>query len=170
MGGEYTPLIALRLALRWAEKASWPLAHGSRPASPFPRPPASRPGCPPSDFAPEGGWEYLPYRRVGWHLGGSLVPPRDPQAQTPFPSPPGARRMDFFDGARAPRGVRRALVCARGESQQCVDLPSTPLAESTSAIWQVLGDSQGCISMVPNAAKGARGQKKKGDLSTRGGG
>ena len=94
-------------------------------------------------------------------MGSSSVPPRDPQAQTPFPSPPGARRMDFFDGARAPRGVRRALVCARGENQQCADLPSTPLAESRSAVWQVLGDSQGCFSMVPNAAKGAPGAEEK---------
>ena len=121
-------------------------------------------------LAAEGGWVFLPPRRAGWHMGSSSVPPRDPQAQTPFPSPPGARRMDFFGGARAPRGLRRALICARGESQQCTDIPSTPLAESRSAVWQVLGDSQGCFSMVPNAAKGARWQQKTDGLSTRGGG
>jgi len=117
-----------------------------------------------------GGWVFLPPWRAGWHMGSSSVPPRDPQAQTPFPSPPGARRMDFFDGARAPRGVRRALVCARGGSQQGADLPCTRLAESRSAVWQVLGGSQRYFSMVPNAAKGARWQQKIGGLSTRGGG
>ena len=121
-------------------------------------------------LAAEGGWVFLPPRRAGWHMGSSSVPPRDPQAQTPFPSPPGARRMDFFGGARAPRGLRRALFCARGESQQCTDIPSTPLAESRSAVWQVLGGSQRYFSMVPNAAKGARWQQKRDGLSTRRGG
>ena len=121
-------------------------------------------------LAPEGGWVFLPARRAGWHMGSSLVPPRDPKAQTPFPSPPGARRMDFFGGARAPRGLRRALFCARGESQQCADIPSTPYSESRSAVWQVLGDYQRYFLMVPNAAKGARRQQKRDGLSTRRGG
>ena len=121
-------------------------------------------------LAAEGEWVFLPPRRAGWHMGSSSVPPRDPQAQTPFPSPPGARRMDFFGGARAPRGLRTALICARGESQQCADIPSTPYSESRSAVWQVPGASQGYFLMVPNAAKGARRQQKIGGLSTRGGG
>ena len=48
-----TPLIiALRLVLPKVEKASWSLAHGSRPASPLPRPPASCPWFLTSAFSP----------------------------------------------------------------------------------------------------------------------
>ena len=32
-------------------------------------------------LAAEGEWVFLPPRRAGWHMGSSLVPPRDPQAQ-----------------------------------------------------------------------------------------
>ena len=113
-------------------------------------------------LAAKGEWVFLPPRRAGWHMGSSLVPPRDPQAQTPFPSPPGAHRMDFYRGARAPRGLRRALVCAPGEDQQRADLSSTPLAESRSSVWQALGDSQRVFF------KGAkRGKRRSGAAEKR---
>ena len=169
-GGEHTT--HHRAAPGAAEGGKGLLVAGSwQPASQPPPAPASQlPMVPDECLLPRCGGVCPAYRRVPWLLGGSLVSPCDPQAQTPFLSPPGARRMDFFDGPRAPCGVRRALVCARGGSQQGADLPCTRLAESRSAVWQVLGHSQGCFVMVPNTAKGARRQQKKGGLSTRGGG
>ena len=80
------------------------LAEGRQLASPFFGPQASPPECNNLGVPPEGCWVFLPTRRAGWHMASSSVPPRDPQAQTPFPSPPRARRMDFLDGARAPCG------------------------------------------------------------------
>ena len=118
------------------------LAEGRRLASPFFGPQASPPECNNLGVPPEGCWVFLPTRRASWHMASSLVPPRDPQAQTPFPSPPRARRMDFLDGARAPCGLRRALTFALGESQQRADLPSPPLAESRSTVWQALDGSK----------------------------
>ena len=145
------------------------LAEGSRPASPSFGPQASPPECNNLGVPPEGCWVFLPTRRAGWHMASSLVPPRDPQAQTPFPSPPRARRMDFLDGARAPPGLRRSLVFRLGETLKCADLSSPPSAEWRSAVWQAPGDSQRRFVMVANAAKGARGHRKKMGLSTRGG-
>ena len=84
--------------------------------------------------------------------------PTRPPSPVTLPFPAWRAQDGLLDGARAPRGLRRALVCARGESQQCADLPSSPLAESRSAVWQVLGDSQRRFVMVPNAAKGASAQ------------
>ena len=112
-----------------------------------------------------------PARRLAY--GQLFSAPTRPTTPDTLPFP--ARRaqdglLRFFGGARAPRGLRRALICARGESQQCADIPSTPYSESRSAVWQVPGDSQGYFLMVPNAAKGARRQQKIGGLSTRGGG
>ena len=84
--------------------------------------------------------------------------PTRPPSPVTLPFPAWRAQDGLLDGARAPRGLRRALVCARGESQQCADLPFTPLAESRSAVWQVLDDSQRRFVMVSNAAKGASAQ------------
>ena len=112
-------------------------------------------------LAAEGGWAFLPPRRAGWHMGSSSVPPRDPQAQTPFPSPPVARRMDFLSGARAPPGLRRATFCAKGQCQQRADISSPPQPESGSRAWQVFGGSRMRFLVVCGMHKRRVGQAKR---------
>ena len=109
----------------------------------------------------------LPTRRAGWQMGSSLGPPRDPQAQTPFPSPPVARRMDFLSGARAPPGLRRATFCAKGQCQQRADISSPPQPESGSRAWQVFGGSRMRFLVVCGMHKRRVGQAEKDGMSTR---
>ena len=103
----------------------------------------------------------------GGHLRGVLVPPCDPQAQTTFSPPPRARSMVFYDGARAPWGLRRSPISARGECQQGADPSSPPLPESGLRAWQVLGGLRMRFLVCAGCAKGAWGRPKKDDWSTR---
>ena len=109
----------------------------------------------------------LPTRRAGWQMGSSLVPPRDPQAQTPFPSPPVARRMDFLSGARALWGLRRSLIFARGEGHQRADISSPPQSESRTRAWQVMGRLRMRFLVVCGMHKRRVGQARKRRMSTR---
>ena len=93
--------------------------------------------------------------------------PTRPPSPVTLPFPAWRAQDGLLDGARAPRGLRRALICARGESQQCADLPSSPLAESRSAVWQVLGDSRMHFLVVCGCAKGAWVRPEKDNWSTR---
>ena len=97
----------------------------------------------------------------GGHLRGVLVPPCDPEAQTTFSPPPRARSMVFYDGARAPWGLRRSPISARGECQQGADPSSPPLPESGLRAWQVLGGLRMRFLVCAGCAKGARGRPKK---------
>ena len=117
--------------------------------------------------ARRAGWACQANRRAPWHLGSSLVPPCDPQAQTTFSPPPRARSMVFYDGARAPWGLRRSPISARGECQQGADPSSPPLPESGLRAWQVLGGSRLRLLVCAGCAKGAWGRPKKDDWSTR---
>ena len=103
----------------------------------------------------------------GGHLRGVLVPPCDPEAQTTFSPPPRARSMVFYDGARAPWGLRRSPISARGECQQGADPSSPPLPESGLRAWQVLGGLRMRFLVCAGCAKGAWGRPKKDDWSTR---
>ena len=95
------------------------------------------------------------------------MPPCDPQAQTTFSPPPRARSMVFYDGARAPWGLRRSPISARGECQQGADPSSPPLPESGLRAWQVLGGLRMRFLVCAGCAKGAWGRPKKDDWSTR---
>ena len=112
-------------------------------------------------LAAKGEWVFLPPRRAGWHMGSSLVPPRDPQAQTPFPSQPVARRMDFLSGARALWGLRRSLIFARGEGHQRADISSPPQSESRTRAWQVMGRLRMRFLVVCGMHKRRAGQGRK---------
>ena len=116
---------------------------------------------------PTGGQGCWLFGGSGGHLRGVLVPPCDPQAQTTFSPPPRARSMVFYDGARAPWGLRRSPISARGECQQGADPSSPPLPESGLRAWQVLGGLRMRFLVCAGCAKGAWGRPKKDDWSTR---
>ena len=71
---------------RWKRRVSRWLMAGGQPAPPRHRQPHPL-RVAVVHFAPEGGWAFLPYPCASWHLGSSLVPPRDPQSQTTVPAP-----------------------------------------------------------------------------------
>ena len=75
--------------------------------------------------------------------------------------------MVFYDGARAPWGLRRSPISARGECQQGADPSSPPLPESGLRAWQVLGGLRMRFLVCAGCAKGAWGRPKKDDWSTR---
>ena len=102
------------LACKRVEKASWPLAHGSRPVSPFVSPPAGRPGCVTHTFAPEGFGHLC---NIGAQIGlwaALWCPLRGPQAWATLSSPARRAQGGLLDGApEVPEGPRRSIFGAR---------------------------------------------------------
>ena len=98
----------------------------------------------------------------GGHLRGVLVPPCDPQAQTTFSPPPRARSMVFYDGARAPWGLRRSLLFSRGVSASRVQIPHPHPCLSRDCVlgrfWAVCGCAFWCVRDAQKARRA--GQKK----------
>ena len=103
------------LACKRVEKASWPLAHGSRPVSPFVSPPAGRPGWLTSRVAPEGFGHLC---NIGAQIGlwaALWCPCVTHKPGRPSLPLPGVRRVDFSTVLRRPRrapevNFRRALT------------------------------------------------------------